>query len=198
MPKNKKIIGLTGNIASGKSTVARYLEKKGFFVIYADKLTNDLYEYDLDFFNQIVLLFGENILTDGKIDKRKIGNIVFNDQKKMFELEKIIHPKVLEMSLAIMENNDDKIIIFEVPLLYEADYDKKCDKVIFVSTDKDLQLKRLMKRNHLCKNDALARINSQVEQDKKSVKADYVINNNGDLEDLYDQVDFIINEIKKR
>jgi len=191
----KVIVGLTGNIASGKSSVAKYLEGKGYPVIYTDALTNDMYESDDSFKEAVVLLMGDSILVDGKIDKSKVGSIVFNNKDKLKELEAIIHPIVLERSLEIMSKLDG-LIIFEVPLLFEASYDKVCDKVIFVEIDKKIQLERLMSRNHLTKEEALTRISSQVAQEEKMFKADFIIRNNDDLEHLYKQVDGIIQKIE--
>jgi len=195
MSKDKKIVvGLTGNIASGKSSVAKYLESLGYQVIYADDLTHDLYIHDESFKEQIIDLLGPSILTDNQIDKSKVGAIVFNDKDKMKALEKMIHPLVLKKSLEMIESMNG-LIVFEVPLLYEASYDKYCDKVIFVAIDRQIQLERLMSRNHLSKEEATARIASQVAQEEKMHKADYVIHNNMDLEHLYNQVDLVVKKI---
>jgi len=192
-----KIIGLTGNIASGKSSVAHYLEKQGYFVIDADQLTHQLYENDETFKEQVIKLLGKNILSHQKIDKAKIGQIVFNDKDKLKALEKLVHPRVRDNAFKIINQLNKDIVIYEVPLLFEASVDKDCFKTIFVQVDKQMQLNRLQTRNKLTTEQALARINSQVKQEEKINKADYVIVNNTNLDDLYKQVDTIMNQIKK-
>ena len=161
-------VGLTGNIASGKSIVESYFEKKGIPVINADDVTHELIEKDREIQSKIKKLFAqEDIFNDnGSLSRSKIGRIVFSDQDKLEELENIIHPAVIKKIEEFFDKNRDaQIAIASVPLLFEIDIQPMFDKTILVCADKKIRLQRLMNRNGYSLEHALDRINSQISQE---------------------------------
>ena len=182
-------VAISGNIASGKSQVEKILVGLGFKVYDSDKIAHDV-------LNSITEFYGYDVFSEGKIDRKKLGALVFSNPDIKQKLEKLTHPKIKETIIKIFEENEDEKYIFvSVPLLYEAGFENIFDKVIFISVDEDIQLKRLMKRNNLSKKDALARINSQQPQKEKALKADYIIENNKTINDLKIAVEQVINSL---
>src|SRR5699024_7695570 len=198
MMQNSKIIGITGGIASGKSTLCTLLSNMSYTIINTDNITHDLYKKGNKGYKKILEIFGEKILDKYRnIDRKKLGNIVFNDKKKMLQLEDLIHPLVMEEVLNKVEKTDEKIIFVEIPQLFEA-YDKVTQYINFyeiwlIYVDEKEQLKRLIKRDNLSKEEAIKRINSQMSLEEKKLKADFLIENNGNIEDLELK---LINKIK--
>lgn len=184
-------IAITGNIASGKSSVEKLLSAKGFKVYDTDKIAHEILENSTE-----VRTVFENfdILTDGKIDRKKLGDIVFSDKSKLKELEKIIHPQVKNKLLEIFEQNEF-IIFVSVPQLFEAGFEDLFDKIVFITAPKDLRLERLVSRNNLTKEEALERINSQEDDELKIPKCNFVIQNNADLTLLERQVNGLLASI---
>lgn len=192
-------IGLTGNIASGKSIVESYFEKKGIPVINADDVTHDLIEKDRDVQQKIKKLFAhEDILNDsGSLSREKIGRIVFSDQEKLEDLENIIHPAVIKKIEEFFDQKRDyPIVMASVPLLYEVDIQPMFDKTILVCADKKIRLQRLMNRNGYSLEYALERINSQISQEEKRNIADFIIENNNDILELELQINKIIERLR--
>ncbi|MBO6046884.1 MAG: dephospho-CoA kinase [Erysipelotrichaceae bacterium] len=188
-----KVIGLTGGIATGKSTVSAYLKEKGYIVVDADELTHQSYE-DEAVKEAIKTYF--DCVEDGIIDRRKLGSIVFTNSEARKKLESIIHPYVLKETIKAITSCSQSIIILDVPLLFEANFDRLCDVTIVVACDDDQQLIRLMQRNNLTREDAQRRIDAQMSLDEKRQLADYVIENNQSLEDLYKGIDQLMEVIK--
>ena len=187
---------VTGNIASGKTTVENFLNQKGFEVLDTDKVAHDL--LDNEAFDTVLKEFGSEILTDKKIDRMKLGEIVFKDAENRKVLESIIHPLVKEKILAYFEDKkEEKTVFVSVPLLFEAEMDNIFDKIILVVADDELRLERLMVRNGLSRNDALRRLKSQMSHFEKFEKSDYVFHNNEELNNLKNQVDDFCNKILK-
>lgn len=190
-----KRIGITGGIATGKSTVTRYLKEKGFTVIDADQITHELYDHSVSFKDKIVAEFGDEIVMDGKIDRKGLGAVVFKDETRKKALEEIAHPlifgKIIEKILAAEKN--EKIVFIDIPLLFEVkeEFRKilKLDKIWLVFTTEDLQLKRLMERNNLSKEEAVLRINSQLPLNKKIELSDVILYNIKNVNFLYEQID---------
>lgn len=179
------IIGLTGGIASGKSTVSNMLKKRGFTVVDADLAARKVVEPGESAYRQVVDQFGKDILLDdGTLNRIKLGAIVFNDTEKRQKLNAIVHPAVREkmkewQEAAIQEGK--KTIILDIPLLFESNLLHMVEKTIVVYVDEETQLKRLMERNSFQKDEAQARIGSQLPLRKKKEMADAVIDNNGSL-----------------
>ena len=183
------IIGLTGGIASGKSTVSKYLAEKGFNIYDADKIAKDISEKK-SVQEEIILTFGNKILDENRnIDRKKLKEIVFEDKEKLKQLNAIIHPKVIDFYKELKEKNTDEIIIFDVPLLFESGIDKFCDKILVVISDYEIQLNRIVERDKIDRELAEKIIKSQLSNEERIKKADVVIENNSSLEDLFEKVE---------
>ena len=191
------IIGITGSIACGKSTVSNYLKSKGYIVIDADKIGHEALDDDY-VKEKLILAFGNEILDDNKINRQKLGELVFGNSSNLNVLNSIIHPEIRKKILQKIDKNNDKELIFiDVALLFEAKFDDLVDKIIVVYVDKNTQLTRLMKRNSISKKEALSRIVSQMSPTEKAKLGDYMVNNNLDVINTYEQVDKVLSELKK-
>lgn len=190
------VVGLTGGIASGKSTVSQMLIERGYTVIDADLESRLAVEVGERAYNEIVNTFGEEILfEDGRIDRPKLGAIIFNDVEKRMKLNGIVHPDVRRRMLEKRDQaikNGEALIILDIPLLFESKLTYMVDKVLLVYVDEPIQLQRLMERNHLTEEEAVARINSQMPLNEKIGMADVLINNNGSIDETREQLDEIL------
>ncbi|WP_251519958.1 MULTISPECIES: dephospho-CoA kinase [Staphylococcus] len=175
-----KVIGLTGGIATGKSTVAELLEIHGFKIVDADTASRQAVEKGSPGLNQVKEKFGDEAIDeDGNMNRAYVGDIVFNQPEKRLELNEIVHPIVRE----IMEREKQQYldagqdVIMDIPLLFENDLQNTVDEVWLVYTSESIQIDRLMERNDLSMEDAKARVYSQMSIDKKRRMADHVIDN---------------------
>ncbi len=195
------IIGLTGGIASGKSLVARVFKDLGAHLIDADKIVHGLLEPGQSSFEEIVGHFGPGIQNpDKSIDRRKLGEIIFNNPEGRIWLNQCLHPRVFEAYSAqvkhIRERQPDAIIVLDAALMIETGYHKKMDKLVVVFADEEQQLKRLMERDGLNREQALARIRSQMPLSDKRMHADYVIDNRGSRENAECMARTVFTELK--
>lgn len=186
-------VGLTGSIATGKSSVANMLKELGAYIIDADEIAHDALKKTEKPYKQILNVFGSNILDEqGNIDRKKLGSIVLNDKQKLAVLESIIHPYVQqkrkEIEESILQHDRNAVIIYDVPLLFEKHLENSFDKIIVVYVPKDIQIKRLMKRQNISYDEALNLINLQICIEEKKKKADFVIDNSYSLENTKKQV----------
>ncbi|MCH1627296.1 dephospho-CoA kinase [Fredinandcohnia quinoae] len=190
------VIGLTGGIASGKSTVSNLLKKMGIVVIDADIIARDVVEIGREAYYQIIEAFGPDILLPDKaIDRVKLGSIVFRDEKKRRLLNGIVHPAVRRQMLREKDNwitEGETVIIMDIPLLFESKLTSIVDRTLLVYVDADKQLTRLMARNNFNQEAAEARINSQMPLIDKISLADAVIYNNGTVEETKKQIEEIL------
>lgn len=191
------VIGITGGIATGKSTVTNYLISKGYEVVDADYITKKLYDSNQDLMESIKELFGVSVIKDDKIDKKAVGKIAFNNEELLKKLEQIIHPLVKKEILKAIYNSNNPFIFIDVPLLFEAKFDSLCHQTIIVTCDKDTEIKRLVSRDSISEEFARKRIDLQMDLDKKASMATYKVDNSKDLCYTYKQVDDIINLISK-
>ncbi|QYR64005.1 dephospho-CoA kinase [Fusobacterium animalis] len=183
------IIGLTGGIASGKSTVSKYLAEKGFKVYDADKIAKNISE-EKYVQEEIIATFGDKILDkNGNVDRKKLKEIVFENKDKLEKLNGIIHPKVIDFYKKLKEKNIDEVIIFDVPLLFESGLDKICDKILVVISDYEVQLDRIVERDKIDRELASKIVKAQLSNEERIKKADVVIENNSNLEDLFEKVE---------
>lgn len=188
-------VAISGNIASGKSTVQNILSSIGYKVIDTDIIAENLRK---DFRAEIVNVFsGIDILSEnGEISRRKLGNVIFNDKNLKEKLEKFMHPKIRNEVFKFFDaHKDEKFVFVGIPLLFETGMDKDYDKIIFVHTDDEIRLERLIKRNGYTLEYAKKRIESQMPQNEKELKSDYVINNNGSVEELRSQILEILSKL---
>ena len=185
-----KIIGLTGGIATGKSTVSKMLVERGFEVIDADVVARDLQVKGSPVLVKLIKTFGLTILdADGRLDRAKLGNIVFGSESKRLMLNEVMHPAIkVELQRRISQVSAE-VVFLDVPLLFEAGFDSLTNRNLVISVAKEKQLERLMSRSHLTKAEAVARIDAQMPLDEKIARGDDVIENNGSLQDLAQQVD---------
>jgi len=194
------IIGLTGGIASGKSTAANYLEKKGAKIIDADQIAHKISQKGEKGWQLVVDEFGEEILReDGEFDREKLAKIVFSDPQKRKKLESLLHPiiiyKMKEKAYKYLEDN--QIVVLMVPLLYETGLDLFSDQVWVISSSEETQINRLNKRDDLSREEALKRINSQMPMSEKEKKADVIIKNNSTIAALKSKLDLYWDKILK-
>ncbi len=181
-------IGLTGGIASGKSTVSRFLREKGYAVVDADLLAREAVQIGTKAHSEIVRHFGPDaILTSGEMNRAKVGEIVFGDRSKLTLLESIIHPEVRRLALdrkSQLAQQGHEVAFYDVPLLFEKQMESLFDRITVVAVRPEIQKERLMKRNGFSSEEAERRMASQLAMEKKIAGAHDVIHNDGSLEDL--------------
>lgn len=194
-----KVIGLTGGIASGKSTVSTMLANAGLPIVDADQVTRQLQAPGSRGLLAIENAFGPQVLTaDGQLNRQSLGQIVFTDSAQRQKLNRIMQPLIWESlweQVAYFKQQTVPAVVIDAPLLFEQHYAEHCDLVIVVQVSPKVQIDRLMKRDHLNYQAAAARIASQWSLAKKAALADVVINNDGSQEDLRRQVDALLNQI---
>ena len=190
-------IGITGSIACGKSTVSNYLKEKGYTIIDADKLGHVALTSE-DVKRRLSETFGANILVNNEISREVLGKLVFGHDNNLKKLNNIIHPKIKELILKLQEEHENEDLVFlDIALLYEANFVDLVEKVAVVYVDEDVQLERLMTRNFLSKEEALKRIESQMSPQEKASLGDFVINNSYRKEDTFQQIDEILEKLKR-
>jgi dephospho-CoA kinase len=195
-------VGITGGIASGKTTASEYLSKKGYPVVNADILAHKVVQKDSPGLTKLIKEFGAQYLTqNGELDRTKMGKLVFNDESARIRLEKIIHPliqaKVQELKKQF-ELSGEEIAFYDVPLLFEKNLQKNFDYIMLISCNLKHQRQRLKNRNRLSKNEIESRLNSQLPMNEKLKNSDFVIDNDKSLNDLYSAIDFtVMNIIQK-
>ena len=175
------LVGLTGGVATGKSTVAKMFKQCGAAVIDADLLARQVVEPGKPAWREIVTLFGKTVLKpDRSLDRQALGSIVFRNRTKRRQLERIIHPRVAReqqrLVRRVAKRKPHAVVIYEVPLLFEAGVDRRVDTIVVVTADRETQIVRLTKRNSLSRAEALRRIRSQMPLAKKIQQADHVLN----------------------
>ena len=183
-----QVIGLTGGIATGKSTVSAILKKAGAEIIDADRIAREVVKKGLPAYREIVENFGETVLlSNGEINRSVLGDLIFNDPRKKQLLNRIVHPHVrreTNRQLKDMENSSpDTIAVLDIPLLFEAEMHKDLSEVIVVYAPEHIQVKRLMKRDNISEADAVARVRSQMPIEEKKNRATIVIDNSGTMQD---------------
>ncbi|WP_031544546.1 dephospho-CoA kinase [Salinicoccus luteus] len=193
------IIGLTGGIASGKSTASDYIRSKGYPVLDADTYAKKATAKGGPAYQGIIDHFGAELLQDdGEIDRRKLGAIVFNDDGERKVLNQLVHPEVRRM----MDADKDRLaeeghVFLDIPLLFENGLDRQCDITLTVYVDQETQIERLMERNGFSHSEALSRINSQMPLSEKRDRSDEVLDNSGSKNELYAQIEDFLANIEK-
>ena len=195
MKQNK--IGITGSIASGKSVLTAYLLGLGYPVIDADAIAADLVRPGSDTLNEIAEVFGDDVLQpDGELDRDKLGQLVFKDEDARRKLNDLMHPAIIRAMVELSENFHG-LVFFDIPLLFE-EYDAikanglDFDAVWLVDADEEVQLERLMARDNIDEAYAKEKIASQMSLEEKKSRAHAVFDNSGDLMNLYNQVDEVL------
>ena len=192
----RKVIGVTGGIASGKSNVISIIKRQGFKVIDCDLINHNLQKINMPIYNAIKEAFGSSYFLDnGELDRKKLGELIFHNEKEKLKLNSISHPIIKEEVLKEI-NKADGIVFVDVPLLYESKFDSLCDKVICVYLNRETQIERLMERDHIDYSYAKSKIASQMDLDQKRDLADYVIDSKGSFQETERQVLKILEMIK--
>ncbi|WCF06850.1 dephospho-CoA kinase [Paenibacillus thiaminolyticus] len=187
-------IGLTGGIASGKSTVSRLLVERGALLVDADRIAREIVLPGSPALDQIADRFGADmLLPDGSLDRKRLGNVVFSDAAKRKALEEITHPAIRREMMTQMrrleEEHPQSLVVVDVPLLYESGLTDRFEEIVVVYIPQAIQLERLMRRDGLTEAEASERLLSQWDIEKKRERADYVIDNSKGLEETRQQVD---------
>lgn len=192
------IIGLTGSIGTGKSTIANKFRDLDIPVVDADLIAREVVEPGKDAYQDIVATFGKEILQNDKtLDRKALGNIVFNNEEKRKQLNAIIHPAIRKEMVRQRDEwvrNGKECVVLDIPLLYESGLTHYVDKVIVVYVDPEIQLQRIMDRDQSTEEEAKSRINSQIPVSEKAKKADAVIDNNRSKEESYRQLKAILED----
>ncbi|MEO6301942.1 MAG: dephospho-CoA kinase [Bacteroidia bacterium] len=181
------VIGLTGGIGSGKSTVAKLFEIIGCAVFYSDTVAKEIY-FNNDIKEQVTELLGkEAYISENEINKKYISSKIFSDTILLHKLNSIIHPAVIKQFEIFKNENKNKLVIKETALLFEAKLEAQVDKIIVVAAKDDLRIKRVMERDGLSKEEVLNKMKAQIPQEEKIQRSDFVINN--------DEEEFLISQV---
>ena len=193
------VVGLTGGIASGKSTVSRMFQDAGIPVICADELARDAVHPGAPALEEIRRSFGAGVIdADGGLDRVRMAEVVFQDSSKRVILEKIIHPRVAEQKdrrIEALKRSGHKVVIVDVPLLYETRWEGQFDLIIVVHVPRTAQEKRLVERDNMSFDEARSRLDAQMPIDDKKQRADRVVDNSGSLERTREQVQSLLREL---
>ena len=189
-----RVMGLTGNIGSGKSTVSGYLAGKGAFVLDADEISRDALKPHGGCYEAVIRAFGTDIIRDDfTVDRRKLSGIVFHDEEKRRVLNGIIHPYVIktmaEGAAAALKAQEERLVIFDVPLLIESGMHTMTDLNVLVYAEDEQRLARILRRDGCSEEEARSRMGSQMPQEEKRAYCQVVLDNSGTLESLYQQAD---------
>jgi dephospho-CoA kinase len=197
------VVGLTGGIATGKSTVSTILENAGAVIIDADQIAREVVKKGRPAHRAIVEEFGKNVLLpDGEINRGVLGDIIFNDPQKKHVLNTIVHPHVRKEQdrrlKHIAKTNPDTIVVLDIPLLLESKMYRDLSEVVVVYAPEHIQIQRLMQRDGISRADALARVSSQMPIEEKKDKATIIIDNSGSKENTRKQTLNIFQRLKER
>lgn len=190
------ILGLTGNIGCGKSSVTDILIKHNIDVVDADIISRKIFE-DKNLLDEVFNYFGKDIANeDGTLNRKSLGNIVFRDKEKLLKLNSLTHPRIknkIKSEISIIESDNKGIVVIDAALLVEGGYLDMIDKLLVVTCQEDIQIDRIMKRDNCSKKDAINRIYSQMSQSEKVKYGDYIIDNSSSLKNLQSKTEeFII------
>lgn len=191
------ILGLTGGIGTGKSTVVNMLKEKGIPVVDTDLISREVIEYP-EIIEKIKLEISNEVFDfNNKLDRKKMSEIVFENQEKLKKLNEIMHPEILKKMWDEVEElkKNHKIIVVDVPLLFEINMEKEVDKILLIYASKEIQLKRIMERDGRTREEAVKIISSQMPLYKKREKSDYTIQNNDSLENLEKKLEKILEKL---
>lgn len=192
------VIGLTGGIASGKSTVAQMFKEFNIPVVDADVIAREVVEPDQDAYEEIIKAFGEDILqADRTLDRKKLGAIIFNDAEKRKNLNQIVHPAIRKEMVARRDGylaDGASCVVMDIPLLFENDLTHFVEKTIVVYVDEMTQKQRLMERDNYTEEEAIARMKSQMPLKEKAALADAIIDNNESVEHSFKQLKDLLHQ----
>jgi len=195
------LVGLTGGLGAGKSTVARMLGARGAAVIDADELSRRAIDSGGRGYDLVVETFGDEVLDpDGRVDRETLASVVFADEAKRRALESIVHPEVFRLLAEEIETlrGTDSVVVFDAPLIFETRFDEACDVVVVVAAPLEQQLKRVARDRGMGEEEARRRMAAQIPPEEREARADVVIRNEGGLEDLERQVEALWRRLLER
>ena len=191
-----KLIGLTGGIGTGKSTVARMLRERGWTVYSSDETAREIMSTDDEVRREIADLLGPEVLTEGGLDRTRIAGLVFGDspdhKKRLQQLDRIVHPRVLDRHMDVIEDEKDNgtpIVVIESALLFEVGLEDGFDWVVVVDCPDEIRIPRVMERSGLTEDQVRSRMKEQLPMQEKRSLADFVVENAGSIEDLQRSLD---------
>ncbi len=191
--------GITGTIASGKTSVSILFRKRGFAVFNSDNYAKMATHNGNPCWQPLVSILGDEVVDmNGDIDRKKMADIIFHDEEKRKAVNACVHPYVIEgMRNFFSRHSNDKLVFAEVPLLFEAGIENEFDRIIVVTCSKDTAVERMMRDRDYTKEEALARYDHQIDPEIQKQKADIVIENNGDLKELDHKVNLVTAKLRK-
>ena len=194
------ILGLTGSIGCGKSSVSNILQDNNIDIIDADLISRNILN-DKNLLTLVFEHFGDSVKNvDGSLNRKALGNIVFNDDNKLIELNSLTHPRIKENiidEIEVLKLRNKEVIVIDAPLLIEGGYLEMVDKLLVITCNNEIQISRILKRDNCTREEALGRINSQISQEEKVKYADYIIDNSGSIESLGQKVNEFLMYIKE-
>ena len=190
----KVIVGLTGQSGAGKSTVASVFVKRGFLVVDADKVARTITD-DSDVVQRLVEIFGQDVATDNKLNRKVLANIVFSDKNELQKMNNLLFPIICNKMLTIANNSKYEYILFDAPQLFESGLNKICQKVIAVVAPRPLLIERIVHRDKISAEDAEKRLNSQLSVEYFTENADYTITSTNNHNEWINDINDIINQI---
>lgn len=190
------IVGITGCICTGKSFVASYINRKGYHIVSSDKIASALMKKGGQNYLNIVDAFGKVILlSNGEIDRKKLGQLIFSNKKDRVLLNKITHPNIIKELKK--QGDSHKLVFLEIPLLFEAKLEYIVDEIWVVVCSEDIQISRVIKRDKITQKEALFKIRSQYNLARKKKKANFIINTNKSKKNIYNKIDKLLNRLEK-
>lgn len=195
------VVGLTGQSGAGKTTVCDTFEKSGFAVINADIVAREVMSKGSKCLEETVNVFGDILLGDGSLDRKKLAGIVFSDTDKLKIYENIIFPYIISSikeKIDIFKKEMYNYVLLDAPTLFESKADNLCDIIVSVIADREIRIERILKRDSITFSEAESRLNSQKNDDFYIEKSDYVIRNNGSLSELENNTINVVNSIKEQ
>lgn len=197
-----RVIGVTGGIAAGKSTVMHFFEEKKIPVIYADIGAREVVAVGTEGLKKIEATFGSQVIqADGTLDRKELGTLIFSDKNKREQLNDLLRKDIrqwISQKIDDAKSSDAQVVVVEIPLLYEENYEEMVDMVMLIDLDEQTQKERLMSRNHLTEEEAVQRIQSQWPAEEKREKADVIIDNQGTKQETYQKLDHWLSELLGR
>ena len=194
------ILGLTGSIGCGKSSVSNILKDNNIDIIDADLISRNILN-DKNLLNLVFERFGDSVKNvDGSLNRKALGNIVFNDDNKLIELNSLTHPRIkanIINEIELLKLRNKEVIVIDAPLLIEGGYLEMVDKLLVITCNNEIQISRIQKRDNCTREEAIVRINSQISQEEKVKYADYIIDNSGSIESLGQKVNEFLMYMKE-
>ncbi len=196
-----RIIGITGGIGSGKTTASEYLKSRGFHVIDADRIGHEIMQPGMPVLIELAMVFGGDILDDnGVLNRKKLAEAAFADPQNKKMLDSITHKEIFEeirRRMDILSDQGVKIVFLDAALLFETGLENTCEQTWLIDAEDEIRIKRAMARDGSTRDQVLARLKNQMSSEEKRKRASHTIDNSGDLEQLYKQLDVLISGLEK-